>query len=74
MGPILTGEKSWWEKVPSYTLRNGTLIRVLEEEPEKVPSKDLDSKKQEKYKDLVDPLNTVRRYLAKISSSPFIII
>jgi hypothetical protein len=49
----LTGEKSWWEKVPSYR-------RTLEETE---VSADLDSKKQDKYKDLVDPLSTVRRYL-----------
>ena len=48
----LTGEKSWWEKVPSYR-------QNLEETTEK----NTDSKKQDQYKDLVDPLNTVRRYL-----------
>ena len=48
----LTGEKSWWEKVPSYR-------QNLEETTEK----NTDSKKQDQYKDLVDPLNTVKRYL-----------
>ena len=46
----LTGEKSWWEKIPSDRNNKAT------------DSENLDSK-QDKFKDLVDPLNTVRRYL-----------
>ena len=46
----LTGEKSWWEKIPS-------------DRKNKTTETDNQDSKQDKFKDLVDPLNTVRRYL-----------
>ena len=50
----LTGGKTWWEKIP--------VKRQLEKSENTTEVTPQDSK-QDKYKDLVDPLNTVRRYL-----------
>ena len=49
----LTGEKSWWQKLP-------------EKRPNKNVEEDTSDKKdakQDKFKDLVDPLNNIRKYL-----------
>ena len=49
----LTGEKSWWQKLPEKRQNKN-----VEED-----TSDKKDAKQDKFKDLVDPLNNIRKYL-----------
>lgn len=52
----LTGEKSWWEKIPESRKR-----KAIEGDDEEQPEETIS--KQDRFKDLSDPLNTIRQYL-----------
>merc|ERR1712241_375603 len=60
----LTGEKSWWQKIPDSRKRKyQRLYKDSDSESEKDQEEDPSLLKHTKLKDSLDPLNAVRRYL-----------
>merc|ERR1712083_839181 len=60
----LTGEKSWWQKIPDSRKRKyQRLYKDSDSDSEKDEEEDPSLLRHTKLKDSLDPLNAVRRYL-----------
>ena len=59
----LTGEKSWWQKLPEDRKRKRKADDDSDNSDSDKDQKDPSSLKHNKLKDSLDPLNAVRKYL-----------